>query len=107
MPPLPASRQPRAGPGHPQGREAGRDPTIREKFNTCRFADDKEKVVDLPARVTRVSMETVAVAEAMSTTDAPSVRGVELPAVIVASGPLPNTGASRASLSTLVSGRRF
>jgi hypothetical protein len=28
-----------------------RDPTIREKFNTYRFADYKEKVVDLLMRV--------------------------------------------------------
>jgi predicted helicase len=45
-----------------------KDPTIREKFNTYRFADHKEKVVDLLARVTRVSMETVAITEAMKTT---------------------------------------
>lgn len=42
-----------------------RDQTIREKFNTYRFADYKEKVVDLLARVTRVSVETVAITEAM------------------------------------------
>lgn len=36
-----------------------RDPTIREKFNTYRFADYKEKVIDLLARVTRVSVETM------------------------------------------------
>ena len=42
-----------------------KDPTIREKFNTYRFADYKEKVVDLLMRVTRVSVETVAVSEAM------------------------------------------
>jgi predicted helicase len=42
-----------------------RDPTIREKFNTYRFADYKEKVIDLIARVTRVSVETVAITEAM------------------------------------------
>jgi predicted helicase len=35
-----------------------RDPTIREKFNTYRFADYKEKVIDLLARVTTVSVET-------------------------------------------------
>lgn len=65
MPPLPASREPQAGPGYPQGREAGRDPTIREKFNAYRFADYKQKVVNLLARVTRVSVETVAITEAM------------------------------------------
>jgi predicted helicase len=42
-----------------------KDPTIREKFNTYRFADYKEKVVDLIARVARVSVETVAITEAM------------------------------------------
>ena len=42
-----------------------KDPTIRERFNTYRFADHKEKVADLVARVTRVSVETVAIVEAM------------------------------------------
>ena len=42
-----------------------KDPTIREKFNTYRFADYKEKVVDLIMRVTRVSVETMAITEAM------------------------------------------
>lgn len=42
-----------------------KDPTIREKFNTYRFADYKEKVIDLLMRVTRVSVETVAIMEAM------------------------------------------
>jgi len=42
-----------------------KDPTIREKFNTYRFADYKEHVIDLIARVTRVSVETVAITEAM------------------------------------------
>lgn len=42
-----------------------RDPTIREKFNTYRFADYKEKVIDLLRRVTRVSIETVAITDAM------------------------------------------
>lgn len=41
------------------------DPTIREKFNTYRFADYKEKVIDLLRRVTRVSVETVAITEAI------------------------------------------
>ena len=36
-----------------------KDPTIREKFNTYRFADHKEKVIDLLKRVTRVSVETM------------------------------------------------
>jgi predicted helicase len=42
-----------------------KDPTIREKFNTYRFADYKEKVIDLIARVTRVSVETLKITEAM------------------------------------------
>jgi len=42
-----------------------RDPTIREKFDTYRFADYKEKVIDLLMRVTRVSVETQAIVEAM------------------------------------------
>jgi predicted helicase len=45
-----------------------RDPTIRERFNTYRLADHKEKVIDLLMRVTRVSVETVAVVEAMGRT---------------------------------------
>lgn len=35
-----------------------KDPTIREKFDTYRFADYKEKVIDLLARITTVSLET-------------------------------------------------
>ncbi len=42
-----------------------KDPTIREKFNTYRFADYKEKVIDLLCRVTRVSVDTVAIMELM------------------------------------------
>ena len=42
-----------------------KDPTIREKFNTYRFCDYKEKVIDLLARVTRVSVETMEIVEAM------------------------------------------
>ena len=42
-----------------------KDPTIREKFDTYRFADHKEKVIDLLRRVTRVSVETVEITEAM------------------------------------------
>lgn len=42
-----------------------KDPTIAAKFNTYRFKDYKEKVVDLIARVTRVSVETVAITEEM------------------------------------------
>ena len=42
-----------------------RDPTIAAKFNTYRFADYKESMIDLLARVVRVSVETVAVTDAM------------------------------------------
>ncbi len=42
-----------------------KDPTIREKFNAYRFADYKEKVVDLLGRITRVSVETMEIVEAM------------------------------------------
>ena len=42
-----------------------KDPTVREKFNTYRFADHKEKVIDLLKRVTRVSIETMKIVEAM------------------------------------------
>ena len=44
-----------------------KDPTIREKFNTYRFADHKEKAIDLLKRVTRVSVETMKIIEAMRT----------------------------------------
>jgi predicted helicase len=36
-----------------------KDPTIAEKFNTYRFADYKEKVIDLLMRVCSVSVETM------------------------------------------------
>jgi predicted helicase len=42
-----------------------KDPTIREKFNTYRFADHKEKVIDLLARVAKVSVETVRICKEM------------------------------------------
>jgi predicted helicase len=42
-----------------------KDPTIREKFDMYRFVDYKEKVIDLLARVTTVSVCTVAIVEAM------------------------------------------
>ena len=46
-----------------EGKE--KDPTIREKFDTYRFADYKEKVIDLFTRVTRVSVDTQATISAM------------------------------------------
>ena len=42
-----------------------KDPTIRERFDTYRLADHKARVIDLLARVTRVSVETQAIVEAM------------------------------------------
>lgn len=42
-----------------------KDPTIREKFDTYRFADYKEKVINLLMRVTTVSVETVRITQAM------------------------------------------
>ena len=39
--------------------------TITEKFNTYRFADYKEKVIDLLLRVTTVSVRTVEITRAM------------------------------------------
>ena len=46
-----------------------KDPTIREKFDTYRFVDYKEKVIDLLMRVTTVSVETCKVVEAMKATN--------------------------------------
>ena len=40
-----------------------RNPTIRERFNTYRFADHKERVIDLLGRVCAVSVETVRIVE--------------------------------------------
>ena len=42
-----------------------KDPMIREKFDTYPFTDYKEKVVDLLARVTTVSVRTVGIVEEM------------------------------------------
>ncbi|MHA3840533.1 type ISP restriction/modification enzyme [Sphingomonas aestuarii] len=46
-----------------------RDPTIREKFNTYRFADYKESMILLLARVIRVSVDTVAITGEMAALD--------------------------------------
>ena len=46
-----------------------KDPTILEKFNPYRFADYKEKAAGLIARVTRVSVETQSIVEAMKGTE--------------------------------------
>lgn len=42
-----------------------KDPTIRARFDTYRFADHKEAVIALLARVARVSIETVAMTDQM------------------------------------------
>ena len=42
-----------------------KDPTIREKFDTYRFAGHKERVITLLARVARVSVETVRIVDAL------------------------------------------
>lgn len=41
------------------------DPTIAEKFNTYKFADYKEKVIDLLKRVCTVSVETMKIVREM------------------------------------------
>ncbi len=43
-----------------------KDPTIREKFDSYRFCDYKDKVIDLLARVTTVSVETLRITDAMA-----------------------------------------
>ena len=43
-----------------------RDPNIAERFNTYRFADHKERVIDLLRRVCTVSVKTVAIVERMA-----------------------------------------
>ncbi|MBB1076535.1 Eco57I restriction-modification methylase domain-containing protein [Rhodoferax sp. 4810] len=45
--------------------KTSKDPTIRARFNTYRFADYKETVIDLIARVTTVSIETMQIVNAM------------------------------------------
>jgi predicted helicase len=46
-----------------------KDPTIRERFDSYRFADHKERVINLLARVTMVSLETLRIVAALR--DAP------------------------------------
>jgi predicted helicase len=43
-----------------------KDPTLRENFDSYRFADYKERVIDLLMRVTRVSANSQEIVEAMS-----------------------------------------
>ena len=42
-----------------------RDPTIREKFNTYRFSDHKERVIDLLRRVCTVSVAKTVIVDSM------------------------------------------
>ncbi len=46
-----------------------RDPTIAARFNTYRFADYKESMIALLAKVVRVSIDTVAITDAMRLSD--------------------------------------
>ena len=43
-----------------------RDPTIRERFDTYRFADHKERVIDLLMRVCAVSVKTMDIVDGMA-----------------------------------------
>jgi predicted helicase len=43
-----------------------RDPTIHEKFNTYRFSDHKERVIDLLRRVCTVSAATMEIVDSMA-----------------------------------------
>jgi predicted helicase len=45
------------------------DPTVAEKFNTYRFADHKEHVIDLLHRVCTVNLETMKIVNAMPVSD--------------------------------------
>lgn len=63
---LPA-RQPqrdRLGAGSAQGTHA-QGPDDPRQFDTYRFADHKERVIDLLARVVRVSVETLRIVQAV------------------------------------------
>ena len=43
-----------------------RDPTIRDRFNTYRFADHKERVIDLLQQVCTVSVKTVGIVDQLN-----------------------------------------
>ena len=43
-----------------------RDPTVRDRFNTYRFADYKEQVIDLLQRVCTVSVKTVRIVDQLN-----------------------------------------
>ncbi len=56
-----------------------RDPTIRERFNTYRFADHKERVIDLLRRVCTVSVETASIVDRLDLlTDIDPDEGLDL-----------------------------
>jgi predicted helicase len=46
-----------------------KDPTIRENFNTYKFADHKEQVIDLICKVCTVSVETMKIIRQMEETE--------------------------------------
>ena len=48
-----------------------KDPTIRERLNTYRFADYKEHVIDLLRRVCTVSVQTMAIIRQMPPSTSP------------------------------------
>ncbi|KOR27728.1 hypothetical protein TI04_12705, partial [Achromatium sp. WMS2] len=50
-----------------------RDPTIRDKFNTYRFAEHKEHVIELLAKVCQVSVETIRLVAELSALDTPDL----------------------------------
>ena len=52
-----------------------KDPTIAERFNTYRFADYKEQVIDLLQRVCTVSVKTVEIVGRMSSVERVQTRG--------------------------------
>ncbi len=49
----------------PHTEKTPNDPTIRAKFDTYRFADHKEAMIDLLQRVTRFSVEAMKIVAAM------------------------------------------
>ena len=49
----------------PNKERTPKDPTIREKFNTYKFADYKDQVIDLLKRVCTVSVDTMKIIEQM------------------------------------------
>ena len=55
-----------------------RDPTIREKFNTYRFSDHKERVIDLLRRVCTVSVATMEIVDSMAHRELGERRGQAL-----------------------------